>query len=70
MGMIGRYMQGQREKIARNEAMQRIRIQDWGDEIVFTVDGIKVGVISGDLERDAERLRNMREDYVKGARKY
>lgn len=65
MGAIGKYIEKERENRLRIEALQRIRIQDYGDDIAFTIDGIKAASISGDVKQDIETLNRMRNDFIK-----
>lgn len=59
-----KWLREEREKIIRREAMETIRIQDYGDDICFTINGIKAMSITGDVAKDVETLKRMRNDYI------
>lgn len=63
MGIKG-YMTREKERIAQNEARQRIRIEDYGDDIAITIDGIKAASISGDVAKDIDTLNKLRQEFV------
>lgn len=64
MNIIERYVSSEREKRAREEAKRVIRIEDYGDEICITIDGIKARTITGNIPEDVETLKQLREAYV------
>lgn len=59
-----KWLREEREKIIRREARETIRIQDYGDDICYTIDGIKAMSITGDVAKDIETLKRMRNDYI------
>lgn len=65
MNWLREYTRKEREKVARNEAMHRIRIEDYGDDIVITIDGIKAQSITGDVKSDICTLNGLRDDFIK-----
>ena len=64
-----KWIREEREKIIRREARDTIRIQDYGDDICFTINGIKAMSITGDVAKDIETLKRMRDDYVTASTK-
>jgi len=53
----------EREQILRSEARSKIRIEDYGDEICLTIDGIKARTVK-DVDESIAELKELREAYV------
>ena len=63
-----KWLREEREKIIRREASETIRIQDYGDDICFTINGIKAMTIT-DVNEGIKKLKELREEYVKSKMK-
>lgn len=54
----------EREQILRSEARSKIRIEDYGDEICLTIEGIKARSVT-DVAEAINELKELRDEYVR-----
>lgn len=54
----------EREQILRSEARSKIRIEDYGDEICLTIEGIKARSVT-DVAEAINELKKLRDEYVR-----
>jgi hypothetical protein len=64
MANIKKWLGLDEESKIRGEAMYKIRIEDYGDDVCITIDGIKARSVT-DVAEAVKELKELREDYVR-----